>query len=107
MNQQLSDLLDQYTGYNNRGSVLAANQTMVTIIETLAEMIPPPCQCNCNKPIQNTPIQSLEAMREETLPAPVMEPIAMTAPAPVAVPLKRKVGRPRKDSLITTEPHIG
>ena|ERR1044071_939998 len=59
----IRSLLDQYTRHNARGSLLAANQTMVAIVEALAALLDRPYQCACGKPV----IRS-EAVKESTLP---------------------------------------
>ena len=74
-------LLEQFNKHNGRGNMIAANQTMVQIIETIVEtmMQSQPCKCACE----------LKPKEGEAEP-----------------PIKRGPGRPRKHPL-PTEPHAG
>lgn len=116
MTEQLNDLLAQYNKHNARGSLLAANQTMATIIETLVGLMKQPCPCACQgagqPPVKAEPVA--EPISEaEPLAEPISEaePVAassddLTIPPPPPMPVKRPVGRPRKHPL-PTEPHAG
>ena len=46
MNQELHHLLEQYSRLTGRGNMITANETMVTIIQRLADLYQP-CQCRC------------------------------------------------------------
>lgn len=77
----INSLLEQFNKHNGRGNMIAANQTMVQIIETIVEtmMQSQPCKCACE-------LKQREGASEE--------------------PVKRGPGRPRKHPL-PTEPHAG
>jgi hypothetical protein len=64
MTDHISALLAQYHRHNARGSLLAANQTMASIVEALAALLDRPYQCACGKPVQ--PVS-----RSEPEPEPV------------------------------------
>ena len=117
MTDELSALLAQYNKHNARGSLLAANQTMTTIIETLVAMIKQQgCQCACqSKP---PPVSNARVLNETPTAQAESQPVITPAPAdPIVddlsippVPVKRPVGRPRKHPRPDeppTEPHAG
>ncbi len=46
MNQNLRHLLEHYRNLTGRGNMITANETMISIIQELADLYKP-CQCTC------------------------------------------------------------
>jgi hypothetical protein len=81
VHQQLRPLLQQFTTYVGRGNLIAANTTLVRMIDIMATAIDTPCPCNCAAPSIAPPI------------LPVIERV-MPVVDPVTPPRGR--GRPKK-----------
>lgn len=82
----LRSLLEQYNRHTGRGNMIAANQTIVTMIEMLAERS---CQCACGS---TTAQSSVLPTKPEPLQYDAEDPLVTQAP----IVVKRKVGRPRR-----------
>ena len=73
--QELRPMLRQFSNSVGRGNLIAANATLVTILESMAAVIDrSACTCNCD---------------------PALSTVAPPPVAPVAAPRPR--GRPRKE----------
>lgn len=86
LQQQLKPLLQQFSNSVGRGNLIAANSTLVTMIEYMAKAIDAPCACNCGP-------ASLQSLPPLTVVVHKPEP-----PVPVedVVVEKRGRGRPKK-----------
>lgn len=81
--QALRPMLKQFSNSVGRGNLIAANATLVTILESIAAVIDrPACACNCGP-------RTAEAQSAPSVPASAAQASAPQAPRPR--------GRPRKE----------
>jgi hypothetical protein len=85
----LRSLLEQYNKHTGRGNMIAANHTILAMIEVLAEKINQPCQCNCGKATARPSIISID-------PGPDVENDDLAEITQEPIMEKRKAGRPRR-----------
>ena len=87
LHQQLKPLLQQFTNSVGRGNLIAANSTLVAMIEQMAKAIDAPCtSCACAPPSFQPALPIM----------PVQQPTLSEAPRPITVVEKRGRGRPKK-----------
>lgn len=88
LQQQLKPLLQQFSNSVGRGNLIAANSTLVAMIQQMAKAIDAPCaSCNCGPPA------SFQTPLIVTVNPPT---ITEEAPPVEAVVEKRGRGRPKK-----------